>query len=258
MRRLTDAEAAAMLAGQDGGAPPASEDAMAGGRDMLHMSQMDNVGYVSADVLESAGSILGAQRPNAMLAQEMIVYLSLGEGEVQVGDRFTVVHAHEEVRDPETGREIGVLVDRLGWIEVTRVQGESAEAVVKVSHFEMKRGDRLIPRIDPIYDVPVRASTPPVEGQIAHFPEMRSISAHFDVVFLNRGRDHGLEVGSPLEVYRSNGEAEDEETEVRKALPDTVVAQLVVISAEPTTAVAFVRHTHEQLEAGDAFRAPTH
>jgi L-lysine 2,3-aminomutase len=37
-------------------------------------------------------------------------------------------------------------------------------------------------------------------------------------------------------------------------VPDRVIAQLLVVRAQPETAVALVTHTEEELELGDHFR----
>jgi hypothetical protein len=224
----------------------------------IHVSTADTQGFVTAETIESAGSILGSPRDGMTLfQQDMPVYISLGEGQVRKGDRFDVVHVEADVRDPETSRLLGVHVDRIGWLEVTRVEAESSEAVIRLSSEEIARGDHLLPRVAAETEVEVRSITPPVEGQIASFPHSRSTMGQFDYVFLNRGLDHGLAVGSPLEVYEPHGVARDLDTGERHLLPDDVVGHLVVVSAEPATAVAVVVHTERELERGDPFRAPT-
>src|SRR5690606_13015192 len=106
-------------------------------------------------------------------------------------------------------------------------------------------------------DVKIRTAAPPVEGQVAFLPEVRTVNGTLDVVMLNRGTEHGLTVGSPLEVYRTTGQAKDPQTGMTRALPDDVYAQAVVTSAEPTSAVAVVPHAREELERGDRFRGTT-
>src|SRR5690606_18991788 len=107
--------------------------------------------------------------------------------------------------DPETDRSLGVFVERLGWLEVTRVDAESSEAVIRSSFREIRAGDHLLPRREPMRDVKIRTAAPPVEGQVAFLPEVRTVNGTLDVVMLNRGTEHGLTVGSPLEVYRTTG-----------------------------------------------------
>lgn len=251
MRRVTDAEAAALL---DGQLPASVDDAVPGPLTSLTVPTMDAIGFLSADDLSSSGTILGSPRTDPWFAAEMTVYLSLGQGEVEPGDRFDVVRSNQEVRDPQSDRPLGVFVERLGWLEVTKVDAESSQAVIRSSSREMQIGDHLLPRREATSEVKVRAAAPGVEGQVAFLPDVRTVNGGLDVVMLNRGTEHGLAVGSPLEVYRSSGEAKDPQTRMVRALPDDVYASLVVISAEPTSAVAVVTHAREELARGDWFR----
>jgi hypothetical protein len=255
MRRVTDEEAERLLGGE---LPASVDDAMPGPLATVRVPSIEAVGFVSADMLAASGTILGSPRDDQWYSAEMRVYLSLGHGQVAKGDRFDVVRAEEDVRDPETNRSMGVFVDRLGWVEVLAVHAESAEAVIRQSAREMRAGDRLLPRREPTAEVAVRPSGPAVEGQIAFLPDTRTINGGHDVVFLNRGTEHGLSVGSPLEVFRAGSDARDEETGMRRLLPDHVLASLVVVSAEPQSAVAVVTHAAEELARGDQFRGASH
>lgn len=249
MRRVSDEEAARLL----GEAPASFEDA-SGPRGTINVSTIDAIGFVSESTIAASGTILGSPRDDEWYSAEMPVYLSLGEGEVAKGDRFTVVRSEETVRDPETHRSMGVFVDRLGWVEVVAVHADSAEAVIRQSAREMQAGDRLLPRTEPSSEIPVRAATPPVEGQIAFLGATRTINGGQDVVFLNRGSEHGLMVGSPLVAFRPGDLARDPEFGEQRLLPDHVLADLVVVSAEPQTAVAVVTHASQELTRGDWFR----
>jgi hypothetical protein len=250
MRRVSDEEAARLL----GGALPAAIEDAGSGLGSIVVPSVDALGFVSADVLTASGSILGSPRNESWLSAEAPVFLSLGAGQVEKGDRFTVVRAEEDVRDPETNRSLGVYVARLGWVEVTEVHPESSVAVIRSSAREMRAGDRLLPFHEPLREVPVRAATAPVEGQVAFPASARRVHGGMDLVYLNRGSDHGLLVGSPLEVFQDNGQAVDPETGLRRTLPDDVTASLVVISAEPRSAVALVTKADREIQRGDWFR----
>jgi hypothetical protein len=77
---------------------------------------------------------------------------------------------------------------------------------------------------------------------------------HQDFVYLNRGTLDGLEIGSPLEVYRPGYAAREETRDEMVAVPDRVVAKLIVVRAEEQTAVAMVMTTETELALGDHFR----
>ncbi len=251
MRQLTDDEAASITSHQ----PPAStEDVSVQPTRMQPVPNIDEIGFVSAEVLATAGSLLDSPDQEKMLAAHRRAFVSLGEGQVEVGDRFTIVRESEKVRDPETNRVLGVHVDKLGWLEVTRVAPEASEAMIRASSGEILRGDRLVPFVELPREVPVHAGAAGVEGQIAMNPEERFVTGQFDIVYLNRGTDNGVDVGNPLEVFRPGALATDTVTDLQHRLPDEVVANLLVVSARPESSVALVTHTNFDLKRGDMFR----
>lgn len=238
--------------------PPADIDAVSRPVGMFPVPQMESIGLITAEEMETAGAVLGSPEGETMLAQFRRLQIGMGEGQVQEGDRFTVVREHERVRDPETGDTIGVHVEKLGWIEVTKVGLEASDAIVRASNDGMLRSDRLLPRVEPALEVPVQTGAPSVEGQIALIPNERTTVGQRDVVFLNRGTEHGVDIGSPLEVYRPGMIVKDRETKVKHMLPDEVIGNLIVISARPESSVAIVTHSTLEFGVGEAFRGAEH
>ena len=60
--------------------------------------------------------------------------------------------------------------------------------------------------------------------------------------------------GSELEVYDSGSIVNDLARSVDVRTPDHSVAQLIVVSVQPDSAVAFVLSANRELEVGDTFR----
>lgn len=249
MRQLSDAEAASL------GQPPASSgDASSQPTGILVVPGIDQIDFIDAQRLETAGALLGSPEREKMLSANRRAWVGLGEGQVEVGDRFSIVREAEKVRDPETNKVLGYHVDKLGWLEVTKVDLESSEALIRESWGDILRGDRLVPLVEPSPEIGVRPSTTAVEGQLAMLPDNRTVTAHWDTVYLNRGTDHGLEVGNPIEVYEPGAIVRDEETKIDHRMPDDVIANLIVITTQPETSVALVTHVNKQLHRGDMFR----
>ncbi len=265
MRRVSPEEAAALLAGQP--AAPEPEAALEPAapvapiaapepevRNALRVSSQEGVGLVTPDQLEAAGSIVSSVPTHVMLSQGDNVFVGLPEGEVQKGDQFTIFRVREQVLDPDSGRLLGHHVDLLGWLEIERTHPESALAAIRESVSEIQIGDRLMPRKPVPAEIAMQASPGDVDGKISFFANKRTVMGTADFVYLNRGALDGLEVGSPLEVYRESFHANETVRDERVEIPERVVAQLLVVKAEPSTSVAFVMHTDTELELGDRFR----
>jgi hypothetical protein len=269
MRRVTDAEAEALLAGQPAAQEPAAEPAaepfdaappvpgapQPEARESQRVTLQDGVGLVTPEQLEAAGSVVSSVPNRVMLSQGDGIFVGLPEGDTQKGDQFTIFRVREKVFDPDTGRLLGHHVEFLGWAEIEKTHPESSLAVIRESYDEIRLGDRLMPRTSVSTDIAVQESPGDVDGRISFFAQKRTVMGTSDFVYLNRGALDGLEVGSPLEVYRQAFLAREETRGERVRVPERVVAQLLVVKAEPMTAVAFVTHTSEEIELGDHFRS---
>jgi hypothetical protein len=98
-------------------------------------------------------------------------------------------------------------------------------------------------------------STPAsVRGEIVHMVGERVVSAGMDVVYLDRGSEAGLAVGSALEVVRPGGMLYDSVRERSVKVPDTIIGQMVVLSTKPSSAAAYVLHATTDLARGDFYR----
>ncbi len=269
MRRLTPEEAEAMLAN----APPVPAEAadlpaaLASGDPMpevlglapeearvVRVSSRETAGLISPDVYTSAASVVGRVPERILMSQEDDLYIGLGESEVQVGDEFTVVRSRQKVLDPDTGALLGYHVDLVGWVEVEETFPETSRASIRMSTGEVEEGDRLIPREPLPPEIAVQPTPEGVEGKITFFPGRRVLMGFGDFVYLNRGELDGLEVGSPLEVYRPGYPARERSRDELVEVPDLVVAKMLVVRTESDSAVALVTSADIELTLGDRFR----
>jgi hypothetical protein len=215
------------------------------------------VGLISSEELEGAASIVRRIPNQVMLAQMDRVYIGLGEGEVQVGDQFDIIRDTEKVFDPDSSRVLGHHVVTLGWLEVRDVHSETSLATIELSMEDIGVGDRLIPRRPETLDIPIQPSPEDISGKIVFFPRSRVVIGPLDFVYLNRGTLDGLEAGSPLEVIRGGQLVNEPVRGERVEVPERVVAKLLVVDAQPETAVALVAETETDLNVGDDFRGAT-
>jgi hypothetical protein len=274
IRRVTDAEAEALLAGAPAEGGPASMDGVAvtyadapasGPRTpTVRYAWRESVGLVSGEALDGAASLVDSPQERTWLGSMDPVNVGLGAGEVEAGDQFLVFRAKERVFDPDDGQPLGWHVNVLGWLEIVEVNDETSLAVVRMAFSEMRLGDRLWPRELLPHEIELRASPPGVDGRIVLLADKRMSNGDNDVVFLNRGRADGLEVGSTLEVYRPVGKVRDP-ARVEKGLifertaevkvPARVVATLVVVRTFDESAAAIVHDASTELGIGDLVRA---
>jgi hypothetical protein len=205
--------------------------------------------YATAETMEEAARIVDSPVLRAFLTQGDRVYLPLGEGEVSVGDEFTIFRDVLKIRDVDTGAVLGYHFDELGWLVIQAVEGESSIGVISEATSEMARQDRILQRERTSREIPVRTTSEEIEGRIVFTPGYRWLMGMTDTVILNVGSIHGVEVGTHMEAFQ-RGVVEDSHK-----MPDTVVAELVVTRVEPESSVAFVTQTVRELEIGDDVRS---
>ena len=238
------------------GMPDDSQTSNETGR-TVRVAMRENMGFVSDTQLEASTSILGAANRRLRWAMLDTIYLGLGEGEVEVGDEFTLYRSITEVRSPSNHKILGYHVDVLGWAEVTRVEEESSVAVIRSSLDGAVKGDRAMPRYQPPTDVAVKYAEEGIDGQIAFLPSNRTLMGTTDYVFVDLGAVHGVEIGTDLEVYDPGTYEMDNTRNSKRKTPDRVIADLVVITVQEKSAVAFIAHTRRELAVGDSVRGAT-
>ena len=270
MRKISAEEAAVLLSNLPPGAPaepaaaaevfpnapaPAPEAAPAQAEQReVHVSARESTGLITPQQYEAAASIVGHVPERVMLSQQDDVYIGAGAGTVSKGDELTVFRTNEPVLDPDTGRMLGYHVDFLGYVEVIETYPETSLATVRMSSGEIEVGDRLIKRQPMPQDVAVQPSPGDVDAKITFFPQSRVVMAMTDFVYLNRGSNDGLVIGSPLEVYRHGYAADDRARDETVHVPDRVIAKLVVVRTSEESSVALVTKSETELRLGDLVR----
>ena len=223
----------------------------------VRVSMRDNMGFVSDAQLKASTMIVGSPSDRLHLSLLDTIYLGLGEGEVEVGDEFTFFRNVTDVRSPSTNALIGYHVDILGWAEVIEVTGASCVAVIRVSLAGTSIGDRVMPRSKLPSDIDVLFAEDGIEGEVAFLPANRTLMGTSDYVFVDVGAVQGVEIGTDLEVYDPGYEVDDKVRGQMVMTPDRVIADLVVVTVQEESAVAYVAHTRRELAVGDVVRGAT-
>jgi hypothetical protein len=261
IRRVTDAEAGALL---DGKPAPGAASLDEGGSDgmpdgsrrrapVYRVSHRDAVGLVSDEMLKGASSLVDTPSDRIWLGSMDRVHISTVGQQVEPGEQLVLFRSRQRVYDPTSGRALGWEVQVLGWVEVLEAHGEVALAEVRMAYTEMRVGDRLLPRERLPIEVELRPTPPGIEGQVVLMSDDRTEDGTLDTVFLDRGVEDGLEVGSTLQIYRPVVPVLDPISGDRVQVPSRVIGSLVVVSALPNSASAIVAEANTEIEPGDRF-----
>lgn len=175
------------------------------------------------------------------------------------------------LKDPETGEVLGYEAMAVGRAQLVRSErnGEGpdgqpalvpATVDILTAREEVRIGDRLLPptaRESRAY-VP-HAPGQPVQGQIVkvHGDAVR-FAGQNQVVVLNRGREHGLEVGHVLALLKARTQVTDKTDDARPSLllPGERNGLMMVFRTFDRVAYALVLQITDGVQIGDRFVNP--
>ena len=221
-------------------------------------SIMGRHGLISAKDMEGNGMIIGSKTEGLLLSQGDIVYISLIKGTaVTDGDRFTIFTTTGEVKHPVTEKPIGFLTDTIGVLEVIKVEkGGVIAARIEKSYKEVLKGARLKSYEPPVNEVVVKKTEKIVDGLIIESMEGKVGSAENDMVYLDKGKNSGLDVGNIMHIFRPTITVDDPVSKDKKTitLPPIELGRLVIIRVEDDTSTAFITKSRQVIYKGDRVR----
>lgn len=250
IRRMSAEEAAGLVAGGSARGTLAADDLAP-----VHFSTLEAAGFLATEDVAQAGTIVSGPADRTLFAQNDLVDVRTSGPAPRAGSEVTIFRFAGDVRDPDTHRPIGRYVDVLGHGSVVEVGDATVRVRIDESWSEITHGDGAFPRA--LASTTIQPSRAPkgIEGRVVGLPNARSWMGVDDVVYLDHGAQDGVSVGNVFEVYRTRHAKRD----ARGAAPgvgEDVVARLVVVAAQPKSAVALVTRTSTELGLGERFRTP--
>ncbi|MBE9529096.1 MAG: LysM peptidoglycan-binding domain-containing protein [Proteobacteria bacterium] len=211
---------------------------------------MKRQGFVSDDELSSSGAIIESKLNMIMMDEGAEVFVSLKDAEAVVGDRYSIYVTGSRVAHPETGVDIGYMVDILGSLVLTDASGV-VEARIDNSFKEVEAGALLMPYIEPVTEVELTESTAPVDGVIVAALDASTNFAGGDIVYIDRGLSDGLGEGNVLRVFRDRPSATDPVTKESIELPPINLGTMVVLDPSESTSTCIVLKGLRAMVVGD-------
>ena len=158
-------------------------------------------GVITKEQVKAAPYVLSLRDKHLIAGAGNDIYVSrLRAAE---GERYSVMHVGERLKDPDGGGTLGYLANYAGAAQVT-LAGEPARARINESAREILSGDVLLPEISGNFaDFVPHAPTVAVNGRILAVVNGVLLAGQYQVVAINRGSVHGLEPGHVLRVNES-------------------------------------------------------
>lgn len=150
---------------------------------------------------------------------------------VQPGEEtvYSTVRKGQTYTDPDTGALLGYEALPTGEVEIRKFGAPSVGVMIK-SLREVMAGDRLLSLEGNRFTANFYPHAPaqPVSGRIISLYDAVSQSGQFQIVAINRGSEHGLEVGHILTILKANKTVKDPVTGKKDQLPKESAGLLMV------------------------------
>ncbi len=233
---------------------------------------LNQIAFVDAAEFDTSMKIVGGGDAKVMMATLDTVYMSYDSGNPPIpGERLVVYAPTRKIRDPETKKVKGYIVQLMGEVEVDSVARKAAEGTVMKSLNPVERGYRVGPlrrvfrRIEATE--PERSATGEVMATLTGTGPMNvkirktrrsqpseTLAGEEQFVVVNLGSNDGIKAGNVLEVVRKG----DEYTPKRiynhpyeEGWPRRVVGALLVVEVQPELSLAVSVFSRREIEAGD-------
>jgi hypothetical protein len=223
----------------------------------VELKDLHRHGFVTVEEeMRGGGTIMGAHRPNYWSAQHQRTIVSMGEGQTQVGDMYTIYRVRRPLRHPDTGEMLGYLVEVLGKGEVGEVHPEASFLDIIASYAEIQPGDRVVRYVDDPENIREVFSDALVDGSIVAYEPYRLRGGRGDLVILDKGVEDGVAIGRRFSLYRAGREVRDPATLTPVLVPDDVIGEAFVVKSSARASLALVTNATTELLIGDRFRNP--
>ncbi len=212
---------------------------------------MARSGFVTKKALDESGVILRAKRKKLLLVKGDEVFVSTADKDAQPGQKFILYRKLDEVHHPVTGEYMGNIIENIGIIRIV-VPGEPAEALIEESFAEVEVGTRFLPYRELPEEVVVKEASATVRGVIVATLEGKQELAKYDIVYIDKGSNDGLEKGNLLEIYREKETIQDPLKEKEVQIPSELVGIALVIDTVDDTSTAIVVKSYREIRIGDS------
>lgn len=205
--------------------------------------------FVSTNIVQDFGSITNGPDENIFFTKLDKAYVQFDETmNVLPGDKFSVYSAGGKVKHSNSDRE-GYKYSVVGQIKLIRKIRDKWEVEFIDVAGTPQRGDRITAYTPKIERITKTYNSRLVEAAVlATFQPMQTILGFGDVIYLDRGRADGVEMGNVFEVYGFKDRLTNKNITDQ---PTYKLGELTVITLTDNFATALVTNSIRDFYAGD-------
>lgn len=210
-------------------------------------------GYIERDAMQAAGVISGANEEHMLLAYDDKVYVHFDDPKfAKVGSELAIFS--EIPSDQRLDDEEGELVRIFGTARIDDYDPDTkvSRAVITEALDPIERGYKVAPIRRKFLEVVPRTNSKGIQAHVVATMRPQTLSGDYSVVFVDVGREQGVQVGNRFLVVRSGDawqQALDDnpkelgataELPMQPKYPDEAIAELRVVDVRKKSSMCVV------------------
>jgi hypothetical protein len=212
--------------------------------------------FVTQREIDASGTLAAAFEEKLLLTTYDRAYVRFADlSQVKPGARYVLYRTDRAVVHPVTGQPFGFKSTVLGAARVVAVDSKVATVEITQAFEPIERGALVGAWTDgAVRQVRARPNRQELDGVIiASQQDLVSEIGEHHLVFVDRGRDDGVEEGNVFTVLRSGDPYGRDLDDVLHDpnLPDEEVGRLLVVDVQQRSCAAFVLKSLRELYVGD-------
>jgi LysM domain len=215
--------------------------------------------FVDQDTREASFTIVGAVEERSMLSEGDSVYLAYpSKSPPEEGKRYTVYAETSPVRHPSGPQIIGSYARILGEVQVISVrEGKRARAFITDSVDVIERGNKVGALQRTFRTVAPKRNAVDLQGTIVALVGDEQLIGQNQVVFIDKGKDDGLEVGNRMFVVRRGDALESPRSasasvgQDDRRFPARAIGEIMIVEAGKRVSTALVTLALREFGVGD-------
>jgi hypothetical protein len=205
--------------------------------------------FVSTNIVQDFGSIVNGPDENIFFTKTDKAYVQFDESmNILPGDKFSIYSSGGKVKHANSDRE-GYKYSIVGQIKVLRKIRSKWEVEFLEVSGTPQRGDRITAYTPKIDRITRTFNSRLIEAAImSSFQPLQTMLSYGDVIYLDRGRADGVEMGNVFEVYGFKDRSTNQNITDQ---PTYKLGELTVITLTDNFATALVSGTVRDFYTGD-------
>jgi hypothetical protein len=222
-------------------------------------SEIESIGFVRRGGIKPHGYITKIARVRQMISEgDRLFVRSLNNAELLPGQRFTTYQTTLPQMGFSQTNPYGTQVIITGIIEIIRIDADDTALATVVKNFrEILPDNRFFPYEKRSPKIYLEDTPPDIRGKIIVSEEHYHIIGEGQLVFLDKGLEHGVKAGQRYEIFDEFGDRSRRLTRsADEPRPSIDIGRLLVLHAEASVSTAVVVRPQRVILPGEMFRSP--